>query len=91
MAFHMNSPFLNGKDPKSKKKSTFGGTPDSTREEQIREEATDQLYNEGKITESNNAGNKKINRREKKLYRQIDKELNKRRRVARKKKRKLNK
>ena len=80
------SPVNNGK-----KKSTFGGTPDSTREEQIREEATDQLYDEGKITESNNSGNKKINKREKKLYRQIDKELNKRRRIARKKKRKLNK
>ena len=48
MAFHMNSPLLNGKDPKSKKK-------------------------------------------EKKLYRQIDKELNKRRRIAKRKKRKLNK
>jgi hypothetical protein len=48
MAFYMNSPFLNGKDPKSKKT-------------------------------------------EKKLYRQIDKELNKRRRIAKRKKRKLNK
>ena len=37
MAFHMNSPFLNGK-----KKSTFGGTPDSTEEQKRREEATDQ-------------------------------------------------
>jgi len=79
------SPFNQGK------KSTFGGTPDSTREQQIREEAADQLYSEGKITETNNSGNRKINKREKKLYRQIDKELNKRRRIAKRKKRKLNK
>ena len=72
MAFHMNSPFLNGK-----KKSTFGGTPDSTREEQIREEATDQLYNEGKITESNNAGNRKINKRVRKNKRKEIKSIKK--------------
>jgi len=86
MAFKMkSSPFNQGK------KSTFGGTPDSTREEQIREEATDQLFDEGKITETNNKAYRKINKREKKLYKQIDKELKKRRRVAKRKKRKLNK
>ena len=59
--------------------------------QQIREEAADQLYSEGKITETNNSGNRKINKREKKLYKQIDKELKKRRRIAKRKKRRLNK
>ena len=45
MAFYMKSPpFNNGN-----KKSRFGGTPDSTDEQKRREEATDQLFNEGKI------------------------------------------
>jgi hypothetical protein len=52
------SPFLNGK-----KKSRFGGTPDSTDEQKRREEATDQLFNEGKITETNNKAYRKINKR----------------------------
>ena len=59
MAFYMKSPpFNNGK-----KKSRFGGTPDSTDEQKRREEATDQLFNEGKITETNDKAYRKINKR----------------------------
>ena len=52
------SPVNNGK-----KKSTFGGTPDSTEEQKRREEATEQLFNENKITETNNKAYRKINKR----------------------------
>ena len=52
------SPVNNGK-----KKSTFGGTPDSTEEQKNREEATNQLYDENLITESNDEAFKKINKR----------------------------
>ena len=59
MAFKMkSSPFNQGK-----KKSSFGGTPDSTDEQKRREKATDQLFNEGKITETNNKAYRKINKR----------------------------
>ncbi len=47
-------------------KSGFGGTPDSTEEQTLREEATNQLFDEGKITETDNKAYKKINRRVKK-------------------------
>tara|TARA_R100001244_G_scaffold132010_1_gene106572 strand:- start:749 stop:1228 length:480 start_codon:yes stop_codon:yes gene_type:complete len=59
------SPVNNGK-----KKSTFGGTPDSTSEQIREEEATNQLYAEGKITESNAQGTRRIKKRVKKLKRQ---------------------
>ena len=72
MVFHMNSPFLNGK-----KKSTFGGTPDSTEEQKRREEATDQLFNEGKITETNNKAYRKINKRVRKNKRKEIKSIKK--------------
>jgi len=52
-----SSPFL-AKSPL--KQDTFGGTPDKTKEQTAYEEATDQLYKEGKITESNEEGHKKI-------------------------------
>ena len=52
-----SSPFL-AKSPL--KQDTFGGTPDSTEDQKAYEEATGQLYNEGKITESNEEGHKKI-------------------------------
>tara|TARA_R110002051_G_scaffold158601_1_gene229967 strand:- start:3 stop:239 length:237 start_codon:yes stop_codon:yes gene_type:complete len=52
-----SSPFL-AKSPI--KQDTFGGTPDSTEDQKAYEEATGQLYNEGKITESNEEGHKKI-------------------------------
>ncbi len=66
MAFYMKgSPFNQGK-----KKSTFGGTPDSTSGQIREEEATNQLYAEGKITESNTKGTRRIKRRVKKLKRQ---------------------
>ena len=58
------SPFNQGK------KSTFGGTPDSTPDQIREEEATNQLYAEGKITESNAQGTRRIKRRVKKLKRQ---------------------
>ncbi len=59
MAFQMKgSPFNQGK-----KKSSFGGTPDSTKEQKRREEATNQLFDEGKITETNNKAYRKINKR----------------------------
>ncbi len=59
MAFKMkSSPFNQGK-----KKSSFGGTPDSTEEQKRREEATNQLFDEGKITETNNKAYRKINKR----------------------------
>ena len=66
MAFYMKgSPFNQGK-----KKSTFGGTPDSTSGQIREEEATNQLYEEVKITESNTQGTRRIKRRVKKLKRQ---------------------
>jgi hypothetical protein len=66
MAFYMKgSPFNQGR-----KKSTFGGTPNSTPEQTREEEATNQLYAEGKITESNAQGTRRIKRRVKKLKRQ---------------------
>ena len=59
MAFQMKgSPFNQGK-----KKSSFGGTLDSTKEQKRREEATNQLFDEGKITETNNRAYRKINKR----------------------------
>ena len=48
----------------------FGGTPDSTLDQIREEEATNQLYAEGKITESNTQGTRRIKRRVKKLKRQ---------------------
>jgi len=44
-------------------KSGFGGTPDSTEEQILREEATNQLFDEKKITETDDKAYKKINRR----------------------------
>ena len=72
MAFHMNSPFNNGK-----KKSKFGGTPDSTDEQKRREEATNQLFDENKITETNDEAYRKINRRIRKNKRQEIKSIKK--------------
>jgi hypothetical protein len=72
MAFHMNSPFNNGK-----KKSKFGGTPDSTDEQKRREEATNQLFDENKITETNDKAYKKINRRVRKNKRKEIKAIKK--------------
>ena len=72
MAFKMkSSPFNQGK------KSTFGGTPDSTEEQKRREEATDQLFNEGKITETNNKAYRKINKRVRKNKRKEIKSIKK--------------
>ena len=72
MAFYMKSPFLNGK-----KKSRFGGTPDSTDEQKRREEATDQLFDEGKITETNDKAYRKINKRVRKNKRKEIKAIRK--------------
>jgi len=72
MAFHMSSPFNNGK-----KKSTFGGTPDSTDEQKRREEATNQLFDENKITETNDKAYRKINRRVRRNKRQEIKSIKK--------------
>lgn len=66
------SPFNNGK-----KKSTFGGTPDSTEEQKRREEATEQLFNENKITETNNKAYRKINKRVRKNKRKEIKSIKK--------------
>ena len=63
--FNLQQPFNQGK-----KKSTFGGTPNSTPEQTREEEATNQLYAEGKITESNAQGTRRIKKRVKKLKRQ---------------------
>jgi len=68
----MNSPFNNGK-----KKSKFGGTPDSTDEQKRREEATNQLFDENKITETNDKAYKKINRRVRKNKRKEIKAIKK--------------
>ena len=53
-----SSPFL-AKSPLNQN-DTFGGTPDKTKDDVAYEEATNQLYKEGKITESNEEGHKKI-------------------------------
>ena len=66
------SPVNNGK-----KKSTFGGTPDSTEEQKRREEATEQLFNENKITETNNKAYRKINKRVRKNKRKEIKSIKK--------------
>ncbi len=52
-----SSPFL-AKSPL--KQDTFGGTPDSTEDQKAYEEATNQLYAEKKITESNEEGHQEI-------------------------------
>jgi len=65
------SPFNQGK------KSTFGGTPDSTKEQKRREEATNQLFDEGKITETNNKAYRKINKRVRKNKRKEIKAIKK--------------
>jgi len=73
MAFQMKgSPFNQGK-----KKSSFGGTPDSTKEQKRREEATNQLFDEGKITETNNKAYRKINKRVRKNKRKEIKAIKK--------------
>ena len=66
------SPVNNGK-----KKSTFGGTPDSTEEQKRREEATEQLFNENKIKETNNKAYRKINKRVRKNKRKEIKSIKK--------------
>ena len=66
------SPVNNGK-----KKSTFGGTPDSTEEQKRREEATEQLFNENKITETNDKAYRKINKRVRKNKRKEIKSIKK--------------
>ena len=52
-----SSPFM-AKSPL--KQDTFGGTPDKTADDVAYEEATEQLYAEKKITESNEEGHQKI-------------------------------
>lgn len=47
-----SSPFM-AKSPLHQEKSKFGGTPDKTPKQAARQKATDQLYNEGSITETN--------------------------------------
>jgi len=56
-----SSPFM-AKSPLNQN-DTFGGTPDKTEDDVAYEEATNQLYKEGKITESNEEGHKKILKR----------------------------
>jgi len=53
-----SSPFM-AKSPLNQN-DTFGGTPDKTEDDIAYEEATNQLYKEGKITESNEESHKKI-------------------------------
>ena len=73
MAFYMKgSPFN-----QTGWKSGFGGTPDSTEEQTLREEATNQLFDEGKITETNDKAYKKINRRVKKNKRKAIRKIRK--------------
>lgn len=72
-----SSPFM-AKSPLKQKnsKSTFGGTTDTP--DQIREEeATNQLMDEGKITETDNKSQRKIKRRVKKLKREEIKAIRK--------------
>ena len=69
--FMAKSP-LKQKDPKSK----FGGTTDTP--DQVREEvATNQLMDEGKITETDNKSQRKIKKRVKKLKRKEIKAIRK--------------
>ena len=64
MAFKMkSSPFNQGK-----KKSTFGGTPDSTDRQKKEEAIYDELYDSGKITETNNKVYKMMNSTYKKRH-----------------------
>ena len=69
--FMAKSP-LKQKDPKSK----FGGTTDTP--DQVREEeATNQLMDEGKITETDNKSQRKIRKRVKKLKKEEIKAIRK--------------
>ena len=68
-----SSPFM-AKSPLNQN-DTFGGTPDSTAEQQAREKATNQLYKEGKITESNDRADKLITKRMKKNAKKFAKSI----------------
>ncbi len=72
MSSKFSSPFL-ARSPL--KQDTFGGTPDSTEEQKAREKATDQLYKEGKITESNDKADKLITKRMKKNAKKFAKSI----------------
>lgn len=68
-----SSPFM-AKSPikQNGEEDTFGGTPDTTPEQKAYEEAANQLYAEGKITESNDEADKLINKRMRKNAKEFD-------------------
>ena len=86
MAFYMKgSPFNQAKQMENKRAESYltiqeikdlKGTP-QTPSEIAREEATNQLFDEGKITETDNKAYKKINRRVKKNKRKAIRKIRK--------------
>ena len=59
------------------RQDTFGGTPDKTKKQEAYEEATNQLYDEGLITQSNNEADKLIEKRMKENAKKFAKSLKK--------------
>ena len=57
------------------KNDTFGGTPDSTDKQKAYKEAANQLYKEGKITESNDRADRLITKRMKKNAKKFAKSI----------------
>ena len=55
------------------KQNYFGGTPDNTDKQEAYEKATEQLYSEGKITETDDKAVKLIKRRVKKNAKKLSK------------------
>ena len=74
MSSKFSSPFLK-KSPL--KEDTYGGTPDKTKKQEAYEEATNQLYDEGIITESNDKADKLIEKRMKENAKKFVKSLKK--------------
>ena len=55
------------------RETKFGGTPDNTEEQEAYEKATEELYAEGKITETDNKAVKLIKKRVKKNAKKLSK------------------
>lgn len=60
-------------DLSPKMETKFGGTPDNTEEQEAYEKATEELYAEGKITETDNKAVKLIKKRVKKNAKKLSK------------------
>ena len=68
--FNLNNPFRNGK-----KKSSFGGTSDSTDKQKKEEAIYNELYDSKKITESNDEAHNMVQEIYKERYGKTKKEI----------------